>query len=270
MKPNIIHQLKKYAPYLLKAQEENLTEADTVQRIIKVFEDVLGYDALSEITQEMEVKSKFVDLTIKIDGMIKFFVEVKRAGTKKLRDRHVEQGERYAAEGNIQWILLTNGVEWKLFHLTFDEGIDYEIVFSADLATDPIEKVADLLGLLHRHAIKTGAHEDFWKQRAALNATSIGKALFSEDVLLFVRREIRRHEGILIAVEDLAEAIYSLFIEEAKVQIGPLKIHSKRSAKRSSMKNKDTHTATPDSEQAKSASLVVGDAQSKEKGASQP
>jgi hypothetical protein len=253
MKPNIIHQLKKYAPYLLKAQEENLTEADTVQRIIKIFENVLGYDALSEITQEMEIKSKFVDLTIKIDGMIKFFVEVKRAGTK-LRDRHVEQGEKYAAEGNIQWILLTNGVEWKLFHLTFDEGIDYEIVFSTDLATDSIEKVADLLGLLHRHAIKTGEHEEFWKQCAALNATSIGKALFSEDVLLFVRRKIRRHEGTLITVEDLAEAIYSLFIEEAKVQIGPLKIRSKRSTKRSSIKNKDTHTATPDSEQAKSVS----------------
>lgn len=269
MKPNIIHQLKKYAPYLLKAQEDNLNEADTLQIIIKVFENVLDYDVLSEISHEMEIKSKRVDLAIKIDAKTRFLVEVKRADTK-LRNRHVEQGEKYAAEGNIQWILLTNGVEWKLFHLTFDEGIDYEIVFSTDLATDSIEKVADLLGLLHRHAIKTGEHEEFWKQRAALNATSIGNALFSEDVLLVVRREIKRHEGTLIAVEDLAEAIYSLFTEEAKVQIGPLKIHSKRSAKRSSMKNKDTHTTTPDSEQAKSASLVVGDVQSKEKGVSQP
>jgi hypothetical protein len=46
---------KKYLPHLLKAQDDNLNEADTVQRIVKVFEDVLGYDALSEITREMEI-----------------------------------------------------------------------------------------------------------------------------------------------------------------------------------------------------------------------
>ncbi|HUZ07020.1 MAG TPA: type I restriction enzyme HsdR N-terminal domain-containing protein, partial [Candidatus Paceibacterota bacterium] len=124
MKINILHQLKKYLPHMLKAQEDNLNEADTVQRIVKVFEDVLGYDALSEITREMEIKSKYVDLTIKIESVIKFLVEAKSAATV-LRDRHIEQGERYAAEGNIQWVLLTNGVMWNLYHLTFDEGIEY-------------------------------------------------------------------------------------------------------------------------------------------------
>jgi predicted type IV restriction endonuclease len=232
MKPNITHQLKKYVPHLLKAQEDNLNEADTLQRIIKVFEDVLGYDMLSEISREMQVKCKYVDLTIKIEGTIRFLVESKSAGTS-LRDRHIEQGERYAAEGNIPWILLTNGVEWKLFHLTFDEGIEYERVFSTNLATDPVEEAADLLVLLHRQAIKDGAHEEFWKQRAAMSPDSIGKAIFSEDVLLFVRREIRRHEGTLITVEDLAEAVYSLFTPEAQVQIGPMKIRSKRTGKRS-------------------------------------
>ena len=58
MKINITRQLKKYIPHLLKAQDDNLNEADTVQHIVKVFEDVFGYDALSEITREMEIKSK--------------------------------------------------------------------------------------------------------------------------------------------------------------------------------------------------------------------
>jgi predicted type IV restriction endonuclease len=235
MKPTITHQLKKYVPHLLKAQEDNLNEADTLQRIIKVFEDVFGYDPLSEISREMQVKCKYVDLTVKVESVTKFFVEAKSAGTK-LRDRHIEQGERYAAEGNIPWILLTNGVEWKLFHLTFDEGIEYEEVFSVNLATDAVEEAADLLSLLHRQAIKEGAHEEFWRQKAAMSADSIGKAIFSEDVLLFIRREIRRHEGILIAVEDLADAIYDLFTQEAKVQIGPVKIHTKRVSKRSTTK----------------------------------
>lgn len=231
MKPNINHQLKKYVPHLLKAQEDNLNEADTLQRIIKVFEDVLGYDMLSEISREMQIKCKYVDLTLKIDGAIKFLVEAKSAGTP-LRDRHIEQGERYAAEGNIPWILLTNGVEWILFHLTFDEGIEYERVFCVDLSAQSVEEAAELLALLHRQSIKDGAHEEFWQQRVAMSADSIGKAIFNESVLLFIRREIRRHNGTLIAVEDLAEGIYSLFTKDAQVRIGPVKVHGRRGVKR--------------------------------------
>jgi hypothetical protein len=66
---------------VLKAQEDNLNEADTVQRLIKVFEDVLGYDALSEISREAAIKDKFVDVALKIEGTIRVLVEAKSAGT---------------------------------------------------------------------------------------------------------------------------------------------------------------------------------------------
>lgn len=237
MKINITHQLKKYLPHLLKAKEDNLNEADTLQRIVKVFEDVLGYDALSDIACEMEVRSKYVDRAIKVDGVTKFLVEAKSAATT-LRDRHIEQGERYAAEANIQWVLLTNGVMWNLYHLTFDEGIEYEPVFSVDFETmsidskpAPFEKLAEVLGLLHHGSIKVGAHEEYWEQHAALSPESIGKAIFTEDVILFIRREIRRREGILIAPEDLVQGIHCLFTPEAQQKIGPPKMRIKKTAK---------------------------------------
>ena len=66
--------LKKLLPHLLKAREENLNEADTVQRVLKVFEDVLGYDVMTEITREQQVKDKFVDIAIKLDDSVKFLV----------------------------------------------------------------------------------------------------------------------------------------------------------------------------------------------------
>lgn len=39
--------LQKFIPHLIKAQEENLNEADTCQRLVKFFEEVLGYDVLT-------------------------------------------------------------------------------------------------------------------------------------------------------------------------------------------------------------------------------
>ena len=248
MKTNIVHGLRKYVPHLLKAQQDNLNEADTLKRIVKVFEDVLGYDSLTEISRELEVKCKYVDLAIKIDGTIKFFVEVKAAG-KKLRQRHVEQVELYAAEGNIPWLLVTNGVEWKLYHLTITTGepVDFEQVFSVTLAEETIEESAEKFAYLHRNSVKAGAHVKFWEHQTALSPATIGKAIFTEDVLRLIRKEIHQRQEILIDIEDLAGAIHDLLTTEAKELIGPVKIRSKRSAKRSSMKNKDTHTATPDS-----------------------
>ena len=52
MPVDIRKQLKKLLPYLLQAQADKLNEADTVQRLIKFFEDVLGYDGMTDISRE--------------------------------------------------------------------------------------------------------------------------------------------------------------------------------------------------------------------------
>jgi predicted type IV restriction endonuclease len=221
--------LKKLLPHLLKARDDNLNEADTLQRITKLFEEVLGYDPLVEITRETQVKDKYVDVAIKIDTAIRLLVEAKSAATV-LRDRHIEQAQHYAAQANIPWVLLTNGVIWNLYHLSFEEGIEYVRVFSADLAEDDIDKAAEYLALLHRQSVKKGELEEYWDHRAALSPDSIGRALFTEEALKFIRREIRRRHGMLIDEEDLAAAIHGMLSTEAREQIGPLKIRRRRKA----------------------------------------
>ncbi len=218
--------LKKYAPIMLKAQADNLNEADTVQRVVKVFEDVLAYDALEEITREASVKDKYCDLAIKIEGTVRLLVEVKSASTT-LRERHIDQAQSYAAHSNLPWVLLTNGVQWILFHLTFEDGIEATVAFDTDLTSD-VDRAADCLALLHRQSIAKGGLDDYWQHRSALSAGSIGGALFMESVLMLIRREIRRREGLLIDVEDLGAALHGMLSTEAREQIGPLKIRRRR------------------------------------------
>jgi len=227
MAVDIRKPLKQLLPLLLRAREEDLNEADTVRRLIKVFEDVLGYEDMTEITQESQVKDKFVDIGIKIDGVVRLLVEAKSAGTI-LRVRHMEQAQRYAAEGNIRWVVLTNGVVWNLYHLSFEEGIEYTLVFTADLSQPDIDEAAGLLALLHRQSVKNGLHEEYWQKRSALSPESVGRALFREEALKFIRREIRREEGILVDEEDLARAIHEMFSTESRERIGPLKIRRTR------------------------------------------
>jgi predicted type IV restriction endonuclease len=222
--------LKKFLPHLLKAREDNLNEADTVQRIIKVFEEVLGYDPLGEITRECQIRDKYVDIALKIEGNLRLLVEVKAAGVE-LRDRHIEQAEHYAAVGNIPWVVLTNGVTWTLYHLSFDEGVEYVKAFSVDLASDCTDEAAELLAVLHRQSLIKGSIDEYWQHKAALRPESIGKAIFSEDTMKLIRREIRRHENILIDEEDLARAIHEMFSTETRELLGPPRIKRKSKAR---------------------------------------
>ncbi len=228
MPPDISKALKRYVPHLLQAQRDNMNEADTLQRLIKVFEDVLGYDPLAEISREAQLKNKYVDVALKIDGVVRLLVEAKAAAVA-LRDRHIEQAQAYASRNNFQWVLLTNGVNWNLYHLTFEEGIEYERAFAVDLSIpEQFSASAELLALLHRNAIRKGEHEDFWEKRRALGAASIGRALFQEDVLRLIRREIRRNEGLLIDSEDLAAALHGMLSLETREQMGPVKIRRRK------------------------------------------
>ena len=228
MPVDVRHPLKKLIPILLKAKEDNLNEADTVQRIVMVFQDVLGYNPLTEITRELSIKTKYVDLALKIDGVIKVLVEAKAAGCD-LRERYIEQAKSYAAESGLHWVVLTNGVNWNLYHLSFgDEGIDTEPVFSIDLASDDIDKAAECLTLLHVQSIRKGAHDDFWKKYTALDAQSLGRALYSDTVLRLIRREIHQRKGILLDEEDLAKAIHEMLSEDAREKMGPMKIQHKK------------------------------------------
>jgi len=228
MPPDIRRPLKKFLPHLFKARDDALNEADTVQRLILFFTQVLGYDQLSEISREVEIRDRFVDIVLKIDGKTKLLVEAKPAASI-LRDRHLDQVERYAAEGNHQWGLLTNGIIWKLYHLTFDEGIEYQRAFEVDLSgEDGVNRGAELLALIHRSSIAKGELDEYWRHRQALDPESIAKALFTEDALRLIRRHLRRREDVLIDIEDLAAAITELFSTEAREQIGPVKIQRKR------------------------------------------
>ncbi len=168
--------------------------------------------------------------------MIRLIVEAKAAG-EKLRDRHVEQAELYASENNFHWVVLTNGVVWNLYHLTFDDGIDYEKAFSVDLSDGNFDKNSELLALLHKQAIKKGEHEAFWERAAALSPESVGRFVFDEQVLSLMRREIHRAEGVFLDIEEIAGAIHDLFSNDARERVGLPKI---RHRQRRPQRAKDT------------------------------
>ena len=229
---DIKKRIKAYCAIFKDAQEKMKKEADIVMYIVEFFKDILGYDVFNEISKEYQVKDKYCDIAIKLGSEVAFLIEVKQPGIR-LIDKHIEQAENYAMRSGTKWVILTNGCEWRLYHLSFDEeeGIVSSLVFKIDFIKEFVEKpdeVIEKILYLHKKHYLKGELEKYWKKETMLVPTSIVKALFSIKSLKAISREINKGAKVKVGVDDIAKAIKNLMDKEVLAELADIKIRKKR------------------------------------------
>jgi predicted type IV restriction endonuclease len=230
MEKELKQQLRKYSNIFKDAQESGKKEADVVMYIVQFFQDALGYDILKkqEISREYATGGGFCDIAIKIEGKLELLIEVKQPGMK-LADSHIRQVKNYVIERGMTWALLTNGCDWKLFHLRFkeEEGVEKLTVFETDLLESFQKKPDDVIEkfkLLHRKNFVKGELEKFWKKKLLLIPRALSEVLFKEDVLKKIRTEVNRDADVKVGVEDIAKALKNMFEKEVLADMAEIKI----------------------------------------------
>jgi predicted type IV restriction endonuclease len=214
MDRHIVKGVRKFRDIFKDARDKDMNEADCLTRIIKFLEEVFEYDVFQEISKEFQVKDRYVDLAVKVDSKVKFYIEAKAAGTK-LKESQIYQAESYASQSGVPWVVLTNGAEWQLFHLVFDKtGIDHSLIFSVNLVDGDIDDCAEKLGYLSHTSMRKNLIEEFWQQQSSMNCDSIVRALFHEETINAIKREIRRKSGVLLDEDDVAEGLKRILSED--------------------------------------------------------
>ncbi|MDQ3106963.1 MAG: type I restriction enzyme HsdR N-terminal domain-containing protein, partial [Actinomycetota bacterium] len=167
----------------------------------------LGYDKYSDLTTEYEVKGDFADYGVRIDGDLVAFIEVKRVATK-LNERHLRQVQMYAVNEGVEWLILTNGQHWQVWHLEGGLPVILDLAFEVHLLGDdtPAQK-ANQLFYISRDALKRRAIDDLWKARRATSPKSLGAVLLSDAVLVATRKELRRATGQNVDPKELARVL---------------------------------------------------------------
>lgn len=243
-------QLRRFATAFREARERGANESDTVMYLVKCFEELLGYDSLKgEISKELAIRDRYCDIAIKLDGSVQYLVEAKGANQERLSSKFIEQAENYASRQGIQWVVLTNGIEWQLFHLTFNEGegIQHDLAFSVNLlegVDKDIDGLWDCLGLLHRDSVRKKGLADYWSHKKALSPSAVVKVLFSEAVLGSIRRELNRDAPARLELEDVFKAVRDVLSKEALTEGGDLSIRKKRKRRRKVTRTDPTTGAT--------------------------
>jgi hypothetical protein len=185
--------LRKFQPVVASARSRDVNESDTVIIITDMLSDLFGYDKYSEITSELCIKGTYCDLATKVDGQLKFLVEVKAAGTE-LKDAHVKQAIDYAANQGVDWVVLTNASNWRVYKVGFTKPVTHELVFEFEINGLNAKKTEDVetLYLMAREGVIKSALGDFDAQRQALNRFCVAAVLLNDPVLDVVRKELRR------------------------------------------------------------------------------
>lgn len=201
--------IKRYRPILTTQRDRDVSEADTVTLVKDMLSEVFGYDKYAELTSEHAIRGTYCDLAIQFEGKVQLLIEIKAIGGT-LQDRHTKQAVDYAANKGVEWVVLTNGIEWILYHVLFKKPIDKEEVVKLNFLEVDVRKDEDLerLYLLTRAGITKDALSKFRDRQEATSRYVLAALLLnSEPVLTVVRREIRRISGMLVDQEEITRVL---------------------------------------------------------------
>jgi predicted type IV restriction endonuclease len=205
----LIAGLKRYQPILAAAKARDVGETDTVTIIKDMLADVFGYDKYSELTSEYAIRGTYCDLAIKLDGKLSTLIEVKAIGID-LKESHIKQAVDYAANQGVDWVLLTNGIRWCVFHVIFTRPIAHELVVDIDISTlnARVESDLETLYLWCKEGWQRSALGDFHTQKQALSRFFLSAMVLSDPVVEIIRRELKRvSPDVRIDIEQIRSVL---------------------------------------------------------------
>lgn len=216
----LVAGIKRYQPILAAAKARDVGEADTVTIIKDILSDIFGYDKYTELTSEFAIRGTYCDLATKIDGVLQTLIEIKAIGLD-LKDQHVKQAIDYAANQGVDWVILTNGICWRVYHLTFSKPIDQELVVNIDFSTlNPRnENDLDLLYLWCKEGWQRSVLDEYKIQKQALSRFFIGAMLQTTPVLEVIRRELRRvSPDVRIEMDQIKDVLLNEVIKREVIE----------------------------------------------------
>jgi predicted type IV restriction endonuclease len=214
-----------------EAEKIDCNEADTRLRIERMLESLMGYDILKNVTRERAVRgageTEHVDFAIQLGQGEKakpvIMLEIKRVNIDLVR-KHLRQISSYAINAGCEWILLTNGEEWKLYHVSFGQPPVTKLIHYWNILTDDVSVLAKRFELISFKSVRKGALDEVWEKTNVLTPRNLLQAILSEDSIKHLRRELRKESGVLLSPEDILSGIRRLLNETALTELENVRV----------------------------------------------
>jgi predicted type IV restriction endonuclease len=182
-------------------------EADTRLLVVDVM-TALGWDKTVDLTGESRVRGDAMDYLLKVDGVGVAALEVKSSSVP-LKEKHLRQVEKYAADSGFEWMILTNGHHWQLYHLTFNRPLVIDLISEIDLFDDlkktPV--ILESLLIFSKESFSKKFVAAKWRARIATAPEQLRTVLLSKEVVNAFRKELRKKSGQLLPLDETVRVL---------------------------------------------------------------
>ena len=232
-------------------------EAETRRRVERLFGTLMGYDVFKHISREHAVggtgTTEYCDFAVQIDqgesGKPVIMIELKRINID-LAPKHLKQVSSYAINQGCEWIVLTNGKEWRLYHVTFGQPPRTKLLHSWDLLEDDYDELAEKFQIIGYRNVKKGGLDDLWQKANVLTPRNLLSVLVSEPSIKLIRRELKKSTDVLVTPEDIVGAIRRMLNEAALSELENVKISlpARKPRRKRKIKTESSSDVRPDSD----------------------
>ena len=108
--------------------------------------------------------------------------------------KHLRQVEMYAVNEGVEWVILTNGAKWQVYHIGVMAGAPVLMSChgSRPARPEPSNVKADALLYISKEAFKRHMIDDLWREKVASSPRSLASTILSETVVDAIQKELRR------------------------------------------------------------------------------
>jgi hypothetical protein len=247
--------LKEAQKIIKQVYDHNGNEAETRRRVERIFESVMGYDVFKHLSRERAVKgsaeTEHVDFAIQLEPGTKakplVMVELKRAKAELVR-KHLKQVTSYAINAGCEWILLTNGIEWKIYHVEFGQPPEVELLDSWNLLEDDLVEVSEKFDLISYKSIVRNQLNVTWQRVKVFAPEQLLEAIISGSSLSAIRRFLYKNTGIRLKDEEIYAGISKMLNENSAQTLANIKLPSPKKRTRRIKTNNSTEATDKSSE----------------------
>ena len=206
-------------------------EAETRARVRHIFGMIMGYDIFKHITAEYAIHGAgdtvHCDIAIQLEPKESsgpaMLVELKRVNID-LAPKHLRQAASYAIDIGCEWVLLTNGKEWKLYHISFDKPPQTKLINSWNIINDDLAVLAKRFEVVSYKNVKKGSLPRLWEKSNILSAQNLLKVILSQRSIRIIRGELKKATDVTVSPEEVVGAVRRLLNETAVSEMQKIRI----------------------------------------------
>jgi len=207
--------MERYNQVLKEGKTARFSEADVGSKFILPFIEALGWDTknIDEVKEQRRTLTGPADYSLNVNSAPKLVVEIKRFDesldtVRTIRDReesYAEQAIRYAWHMKVDWVVLSNFAETRLYYshvIKPRDGLVFEFKHS-----EYLEKL-DKLWILSKESVVSGILDAYEKRRMRME--------IDEQILgdLFVCRKTLvdsiRKNNLQLSREEIKESVQKI------------------------------------------------------------